>query len=138
MTPASLEQRVVRAAQAALAERRFVAPIDVLIGIGWLAPVHVDIWRQGRVADLETLTQANLSKLSEAIRLLRGWAADRGLWARETVYVARTRDRHPLRFSRSGNPEVERGTAPTGSPRHCRRRSVNGSRSARAAPPTWW
>jgi hypothetical protein len=32
--PASLEQRVVRAAGAALAEQKFVAAIDVLVGLG--------------------------------------------------------------------------------------------------------
>ncbi|NLP98261.1 DUF2293 domain-containing protein, partial [Mycobacterium tuberculosis] len=58
-----LEQRVARAAQAALARQRFVSAIDVLLGLGWLAPSHVDQWRQGRVDSLEQVVQANLSKI---------------------------------------------------------------------------
>jgi hypothetical protein len=103
-----LEQRVVRAAEAALAARQFVSAIDVLVGIGWLAPSHVEEWRQGRVEYLERVTQANLAKLSAAMKLFRTWATSRGLVPSETVYVARTRDRRPLRFSKNGNPDIER------------------------------
>jgi hypothetical protein len=48
-----LERRLVRTAEAALAERHFVSAIDVLVGIGWLAPSRVEEWRQGRVEHLE-------------------------------------------------------------------------------------
>src|SRR5438045_7795316 len=33
-----LEDRVIRAAEAALAARKYVSPVDVLVGIGWLDP----------------------------------------------------------------------------------------------------
>jgi len=68
----------------------------------------VQEWRQGRVEDLECVTEASLGKVSEAVRLLRGWATRRGLTPSETAYVARTRDRRPLQFSRSGDPDLER------------------------------
>jgi hypothetical protein len=103
-----LEQRVVRAAEAALAERKFVTAIDVLVGIGWLPPTLVEQWRQGRVEFLEGVAQANLSKLSTAMRIFRRWAERRGLKPSETAYLARTRDRRPLRFSKSGDPRIER------------------------------
>lgn len=103
-----LEQLVMRAAEAALAERRFVTAIDVLVGIGWLAAPRVEEWRQGRVDCREGVTQANLAKLSSAMRVFRGWATRRGLVPSGTAYVARTRDRRPLRFSVSGNPDIER------------------------------
>ena len=108
MAPQRIEERVARAAERALAERRYVSPIDVLIGLGWLAPSHVDAWRQGRVADLESLANAGLGKLSTALRALGSWAEQRGLRPSETAYVARTRDRRPLRFSRRGDPPLER------------------------------
>jgi hypothetical protein len=104
---ATLEARVVHAAEAALAEKNYVSPIDVLVGIGWLTPPAVERWRQGRVEDLERVAQANLHKLSDAMRILRRWATAKGLHASETAYVARTRDRRPLRFSRSGTPAIE-------------------------------
>ena len=108
MTRQSLEQRVTRAAEAALAEQRFVSAIDVLLGLGWLAPSHVDQWRQGRVESLERVVQANLSKVTVAMAAFRRWARDRGLNPSETDYVARTRDRRQLRFSVSGDAAIER------------------------------
>ena len=103
----ALEQRVERAAEAALAEQRYVSAIDVFLGLGWLAPTHLDEWRQGRVQCLEQLVQASLPKLSNAMRLFRRWAQGRGLVPSETSYVARTRDRRSLRFSVSGATEIE-------------------------------
>ncbi|HVE97097.1 MAG TPA: hypothetical protein VNA67_08960, partial [Pseudonocardiaceae bacterium] len=63
----ALEQRVERAAEAALAEQRYVSAIDVFLGLGWLAPPHLDEWRQGRVQCLERVVQASLPKLSTAM-----------------------------------------------------------------------
>lgn len=102
------ERRVVEAAEAALAERQYVTAIDVLVGVGWLAPSHVAVWRQGRVDCLESVVQANLSRVSSAMKLFRLWAERRGLRPSETAYVARTRDRRTLRFSKSGDPDIER------------------------------
>jgi hypothetical protein len=103
-----LERRVMTAAQAALARQKFVTPIDVLIGVGWLEPAHVERWRHGRVAYLERVATANLHKLGTALRLLRRWAEHHGLTPRETVYITLTRDRRPLRFSASGDANIER------------------------------
>lgn len=98
----------MRAAEAALADKRYVSAVDVLVGLGWLPPPRVDEWRQGRVPVLEHVVTANLSKISTAMRALRRWALQRGLSPSETAYVARTRDRRHLRFSVSGDPAIER------------------------------
>jgi hypothetical protein len=37
-----IQARVRRVAEQALAERQYVRPIDVLLGLGWLAPSHLD------------------------------------------------------------------------------------------------
>jgi hypothetical protein len=108
MSGTALAQRVERVAEAALAEQRYVSAIDIFRGLGWLAPTHLDKWRQGRVQCLERVAQASLPKLSNAMRLFRRWAQRRGLVPSETGYVARTRDRRPLRFSVSGATEIER------------------------------
>src|SRR5216684_2932156 len=105
---ARLEARVVRAAEAALADHKYVTAIEVLTGIGWLPPASVDRWRQGRSRSPEAEIQAGLSKISTAMRLLRKWAERSGLHPSETVYVARTRDRRKLQFSVSGDPAIER------------------------------
>ena len=103
-----LQRRVVRAAEAALAERRVVSAVDVLIGLRWLTPAALARWQQGRVDDLESVIQVNLDKLSAAMAILHRWARDQDLQPSETAYLARTRDRRPLRFSRSGDSGIER------------------------------
>ena len=103
-----LDRRVVQAAEAALAQRKFVTAIDVPVGLGWLEPRRVDEWRQGRVPYLEAVVIASLGKISTAMKVFRDWAAARGLNPSETAYVARTRDRRPLRFSKSGDEGIER------------------------------
>lgn len=82
--------------------------IDVLVGVGWLEPRRVDEWRQGRVPYLEAVVIASLGKISTAMNVFRQWAAARGLKPSETAYVARTRDRRLLRFSKSGDEAIER------------------------------
>ena len=73
-----LKRQVERAAETALAERKFVTAIDVLVGLGWLTPRQVDEWRQGRVDYLERVVIASLGKISTAMRCFRGWAQARG------------------------------------------------------------
>jgi hypothetical protein len=108
MTDRGIEDRVARAAEAALADRQFVAPVDVLMGVGWLQPGLVDRWRQGRVEYLEATAQVDPSKLSAAMTAFRRWTERHGLQPSETEYVARTRDRRRLRFTSSGDPAIER------------------------------
>lgn len=103
----NLAERVARAAEAALAAQNHVSPIDVMLGMGWLTPTTVKDWRLGRTDCLERAVQANLSRLSEAMGLFRSWAAAKGLLASETAYLARTPQRQTLRFSLSGNADVE-------------------------------
>src|ERR1035441_5703838 len=64
----------------------------------------------GRVAwiYLERVVVASLGKISTAMPCFRRWAKARGPEPSETGYVARTRDRRPLRFSKSGDPGIER------------------------------
>jgi hypothetical protein len=102
-----LEDRVVKAAEAALADRHFVTAIDVLVGIGWLTTSQVDRWRQGRVDYLERQVTANLSKISIAMATFRHWARTQGLNPSETAYLSRSRDHRPLRFAKSGDRAIE-------------------------------
>jgi hypothetical protein len=102
-----LEDRVIKAAEAALADRQFVSAIDVLVGTGWLTTPQVDRWRRGQVDYLERLVTANLSKISTVMAALRRWAQNEGLNPNESAYLSRTRDHRPLRFSKSGDPRIE-------------------------------
>jgi hypothetical protein len=103
-----LEQRVRQAAEEALSEKAYVSALDVLVGMCWLAPSNVDAWRQTRIDYLERVINANLSRISEAMHLFRSWAAAKGLLASQTDYVARQPGRPALRFSKSGDANIER------------------------------
>jgi len=103
-----LEHRLVAAANADLRRHRFVAPVDVLIGLGWLRKEHAEACRRRRVAYLEQVTEASLGKLSSALRILQSWAQSEGLQPRETIYVSWTPSRHRLRFTKTGEENLER------------------------------
>ena len=104
-----LEERVVMAGEAALAEQGYASVIDVLVRIGYLAPVHVDDWRKGRFACLEELIFVSPGKISSAINFFHQWARNCNLVPSETPYLARTiGPPRELQFGKSGDPGIER------------------------------
>jgi hypothetical protein len=104
---AKLADRVGRAAHAAVVDKGYVSSIDVFLGIGWLDAGAVERWRRGQTDCLERVVQANLERISAAMKLFRAWAAEQRLYASSTAYVSRRPGRPALRFSRSGNPYIE-------------------------------
>ena len=98
---ARLETRVARIAEALLAERRSVRPIDVLVGLGWLAEPNVDRWTQGRVPSLDRCVQVDSDKVLAAFAALQHWAEDRGLTPSEADY-------QDLQFTADGDSDAER------------------------------
>jgi hypothetical protein len=107
-TDKRLERRVRRVAEAALGEHKFVSPIDVLCGLGWLHPSNVERWRRGRPGVLEDVVFIDAQRISIAIGLLHTWASERGLQPSEQPYRTASRTARELRFSASGDPELER------------------------------
>lgn len=99
---------MTEAAAEALAQQRFVTPIDVCLGLGWLHERHVAAWRQGRIGYLEDIAQAGPAKLAAAFDALGRWARANGLNAGEAEYPAAGVDRRQLRFTADGNPAAER------------------------------
>ena len=105
----ALEQRVIRAAEAALAQRQYVSFIDVLGGMGLLAPTALEAWRKGRVDCLERVIQGNLRKIGASMEMFGKWAREKGLQPSETRYVRGTRGGTvDLRFGTSGDPGIEK------------------------------
>lgn len=97
---ARMENRIARIAEAKVAEQQFVTPIDVLVGLGWLAQPNVDRWQKGRVPSLDRCIQVDDAKVATALDVLRTWAQDHGLQPLETDY----RD---LQFTADGDPAAE-------------------------------
>lgn len=103
-----LRRKTAAASNAAIAKNGYVTAIDALLATGWLRPEKVEEWRRGRVPYLEEAIVASLPKISAAMRVFRSLAESKGLRPSETVYVSWTKDRRRLRFSKSGNPNLER------------------------------
>jgi hypothetical protein len=108
MTPKPIEPRVIRAAETALADHRYVSPIDILTGIGWLAHAHVRDWQHGRVETLESSMQVNPNRIAEALVILERWAGAQRLRRSDGRYSRATRNgTAELRFTAAGDPESE-------------------------------
>jgi hypothetical protein len=107
VSQADLRTRVEAAAAAALAKRKFVTPLDVCVGIGWLQESNLDDWRRGRVDDLEYFLPVHDERLVKLIIYLGEWAQARGMTRTETDYIAATRDRSQLRFFTDEEPILE-------------------------------
>ncbi len=104
----NINKRVVQVAESTLYRQHYVSPIDILTGIVYLQPVHLQDWRKGIIPYLESVIQANLGKISFAMKCFRAWARQKGLKPSQTAYLARTRgSKKDLQFSKSGNPEIE-------------------------------
>ena len=104
----SLEERVVRAAEAALAVQNYVSPIDILTGIGLLAPSNVGAWRKELINYLREMIQGSPEKISRSLSIFRDWALKRGLQPQEVPYFARTIGQpRELRFTAEGRREEE-------------------------------
>lgn len=117
-----LRRKIAAAGTAVVARNGYISAIDALLATGWLHPEKVEDWRRGRVPYLERMVVASLPKISTAMRIFRSWAQSEGLRPSETVYVSWTKDRHRLRFSKSGDPNVERAYRT-----HWLRPKINGS-----------
>lgn len=75
----------------------------------WLTPTHVFDWRKGKIAYLERTIQANLNKISDAIRVLQSWAKENNLKPSETAYVLKTGAyKRNLRFTKTGDENLEK------------------------------
>jgi len=98
-------------------KRGYATPVDVLMDIGVLTKEKHDAWRFGRVSFLEAVCTANLHKLSFIMKEVRAYAKKSGLHASFCYYKRwgvkkKGGQGHkpviPLRFSKSGNAEIEK------------------------------
>jgi hypothetical protein len=104
-----LSKKVISVASRVLHDKQYVSSIDILLGLGYLSPSILEDWRRGKFSYLEQRLQANLNKLSFAMKYFRQWAQAQGLLPRETAYVQKACSRTiHLKFSKSGNEIIEK------------------------------
>ena len=97
--------------------RGYAAPVDVLMEVGFLPKQKYEDWRSGRVDYLERVCTVNLRKLSFIMHQIRVYAQKTGLkpsfcyykqWGVKKKNGQGHKPVIPLRFSKSGDSEIER------------------------------
>lgn len=108
MNNEELKRAVRSAAYELQSTEGVISPVNMLMKIGILSKKDYEDWRMGRVPYLERICQANLNKLSTAMKELRKYALENGLKPSTTGYVKWGKGRKVhLRFSKSNNPKIE-------------------------------
>lgn len=102
-----LRQRVVRAAESLLAQKGYVAPIEVWKEIRWFNSENLEHWRRGSRASLDWPAGIPAVNIALSVEFLAEWARSKGLAASEVEYLSATRDHHPLTFLSQKDPSVE-------------------------------
>lgn len=101
-------------------KRGYAAPVDVLMDIGVLTKQNYENWRFGKVDYLERVCNCNLRKLSFIMKQIRVYSKKAGYkpsfcyYKRWGVKKKKGQGRKPviqLRFSKSGDPDIERAYA---------------------------
>ena len=97
--------------------RGYAAPVDVLMDIGILPKQKYEDWRFGKVDYLERVCTANLNKLSSVLHQMIVYAKRADLkpsfcyykrWGVKKKGGQGKKPVIPLRFSKSGDPEIEK------------------------------
>ena len=97
--------------------RGYAAPVNVLMDIGVLPKQKYEDWQFGRVSYLEAVCTVNLRKLSFIMHQMRVYAEKSDLkpsfcyykrWGVKKEGGQGHKPVIPLRFSKSGDPEIEK------------------------------
>lgn len=103
-----LYPRIVRGVADILDEGKVVAPVEVLVRMGLLAPEQLDDWRRGRVRYLERVINSSLTRLSRLLRILQFHAHHLKLVPSVSVYMRGGKGpKQRLRFTKTGEPKIE-------------------------------
>lgn len=103
-----LAHRVEVSMQTQCLRRGYATPVDVLIDMGLLSKVNYEAWRRGRVDYLERVCHGSLKGLATVLREMDACARRKKWKPSFTFYGAWGGKRRILRFSKSGNQELER------------------------------
>ncbi len=107
-----LVKQMQEAATMLLEEKGYISFVDVLMRMGKLTKENHEAWRRGSVRCLEEVTTVNLAKINHLFRALQQHARTSGLRPSRTVYVSWGKGpKRPLRFSRSGDINIEQAYA---------------------------
>lgn len=101
-------------------KRGYAAPVDVLMDVGVLDKKKYEDWRFGRIPYLEAACTCNLRQLSFIMSQIRAYTKKAGYkpslcyykqWGTKKKTGQGHKPVRQLRFSKSGNPEIEKAYA---------------------------
>jgi hypothetical protein len=103
-----LEKKTRDAFHTRLHQTGYVSLVDLLLEMGKLTRDDHEAWRFRRVPFLERVVRLNLSQLNVVRRQVQALAREHALQPSFTAYVSWGQGpRTQLRFTRSGNPQLE-------------------------------
>ena len=117
MNRAELMKKVNASMHQQLWRRGYATPVDVLMDTGVLTKQKYEDWRFGKVNYLVRVCTANLKKLSFILHQMRVYAQKANLrpsfcyykgWGVKKKGGQGKKPVIPLRFSKSGDPEIEK------------------------------
>jgi hypothetical protein len=109
MNDNQLKDKTNQAVNKLLANKGYVAVVDVLMELGVLTQKDYEDWRRGRVKYLERVVRINLRKINVAVKEIRKEARARNLKLSNTVYNQWGKKKGiRLQFSKNGADHLER------------------------------
>lgn len=112
MNDSELKKKVNKTIGQLLYNKKYIAPVELLMGLGYLTAKDHENWRMGRVSFMEQVCGTNLKKLSRIMKLLRIYAKEHNLNPSYTAYMTWGKQKkRKLRFSKTGKPFIEQAYA---------------------------
>ncbi len=109
MNNQELEKKVKRIINEVANKKGYVAPLDVLLELGYLSKQDHESWRFGKVEYLEKVCGVNLKKLSLINRIIRVQSSKMKFVPSHTIYKSWGKGpKRTLRFSKSGDRNIEK------------------------------
>ena len=109
MNRRELEQSAISAADRCLKAKGYISMVDVLLELGKLSREDYERWRFRQVPFLERVLQGNLAQFNALLRAVQANSARGKLKASWIAYMSWGKGKRlPLRFSKSGDPNLER------------------------------
>jgi len=109
MNNKDLVKNIFSIANSLVHEKGYVCSVDVLMKLGYLSITDYREWRFGKIDYLERACRINLNALSLMNKAIREFSRRRHLseaWTEYNQHGCKTKRR--LRFSKSGNPRIEK------------------------------
>jgi len=112
MNNQQLKTKTTNAAAQLIFKKKYIAPVDLLMGLGYLKANDYENWRKGQVAYLEQVCLVNLKKLSTIMKILRDFSKENNYRPSYTAYNGWGKNKgKKLKFSKSGAPFIEQAYA---------------------------